>query len=122
LRFHHHPHEQKQTVTAFPRRLGRLANRLSARVSSADFTRRVEPPKAPALTGQYQKNSRLAGVERISLGTGDAHPGAGFGPEDVAIDAEGRIYAGLDDGRIMRLQADGTRPEGFSNTHGRRWD
>src|SRR6267143_1648909 len=77
------------------------------------------PPQAPALTGQYQQNSRLAGVERISLGTGDARPGAGFGPEDVAIDAEGRIYAGLDDGRIMRLQADGTRPEEFSTTHGR---
>ena len=77
------------------------------------------PPQAPALTGQYQQNSRLAGVERISLGNGDARPGAGFGPEDVAIDAEGRIYAGLDDGRIMRLQADGTRPEEFSNTHGR---
>ena len=77
------------------------------------------PPQAPALTGQYQQNSRLAGVERISLGTSDARPGAGFGPEDVAIDAEGRIYAGLDDGRIMRLQADGTRPEEFSTTHGR---
>ncbi|HXL79316.1 MAG TPA: SMP-30/gluconolactonase/LRE family protein [Pyrinomonadaceae bacterium] len=77
------------------------------------------PPQAPALTGQYQQNSRLAGVERISLGTGDARPGAGFAPEDVAIDAEGRIYAGLDDGRIMRLQADGTRPEEFSNTRGR---
>src|SRR6266404_1519895 len=77
------------------------------------------PPAAPLLTGQYQQNSRLAGVERILLGTGDPRPGAGFGPEDVAIDAEGRLYAGLDDGRIMRLQADGTRPEEFSNTRGR---
>ena len=77
------------------------------------------PPPAPALTGQYQQNSRLAAVEQFSLGTGDAHPGSGFAPEDVAIDAEGRIYAGVDDGRIMRLQADGTRPEQFSNTHGR---
>ena len=80
-----------------------------------------DPPPAPTLTGQYQQNSRLAGVERLSLGTGDSPPGAGFAPEDVAIDAEGRgrIYAGLDDGRIMRLQADGTRPDEFSNTHGR---
>src|SRR6185436_12749100 len=45
--------------------------------------------------------------------------GAGYGPEDVAIDADGRIYAGLDDGRIMRLQSDGTRAEEFANTHGR---
>jgi len=77
------------------------------------------PPAAPALTGQYQQNSRLAGVERLSLGTGDPRPGAGFAPEDVALDAVGRIYAGLDDGRIMRLQADGMRPEEFSNTQGR---
>src|SRR6266550_1070947 len=77
------------------------------------------PPQAPALMGQYQQNSQLTVVEHLSLGTGDAHPGTGFAPEDVAIDSQDRIYTGLDDGRIMRLQADGTRPEQFSNTHGR---
>src|SRR6266550_4274111 len=77
------------------------------------------PPQAPALMGRYQQNSQLAGVERLSPGTGDAHPGTGFAPEDVAIDSQDRIYAGLDNGRIMRLQADGSRPEEFSNTHGR---
>ncbi len=70
------------------------------------------PAAAPALSGDYEKNSRLAGTQRLSLG-------AGFAPEDVAIDSENRIYAGLDDGRIMRLQADGTRPEVFANTQGR---
>src|SRR4029077_8646101 len=77
------------------------------------------PPTAPPLTGQYQQNSLLATTERLSLGTGTPSAGAGFGPEDIALDAEGRIYAGLDDGRVMRLQADGTKPEVFSNTHGR---
>ncbi len=77
------------------------------------------PPTAPALSGQYQQNSRLASTERLSLATGNPKPGSGFGPEDVAIDAEGRIYAGLDDGRVMRLQADGTHPAEFSDTHGR---
>lgn len=77
------------------------------------------PPPAPSLTAQYQQNSLLATTERLSLGTGTPAPGAGFGPEDVALDAEGRIYTGLDDGRIMRLQTDGTKPEVFSNTHGR---
>lgn len=77
------------------------------------------PPPAPTLTGQYQQNSLLSKSERLSLGTGTSSPGAGFGPEDVALDAEGRIYSGLDDGRIIRLQADGTRPEVFANTHGR---
>ncbi len=70
------------------------------------------PPAAPALSGKYEQNSALTGVERLSLGEG-------FAPEDVAIDADGRIYAGFDGGRIVRLEADGTRPEVFSNTGGR---
>jgi sugar lactone lactonase YvrE len=77
------------------------------------------PPEAPSLTGQYQQNSLLSKTERLSLGNEGASLGNGFGPEDVALDKQDRIYAGLDDGRIMRLQADGTKPEVFSNTHGR---
>ncbi|MEP6818291.1 MAG: SMP-30/gluconolactonase/LRE family protein [bacterium] len=77
------------------------------------------PPAAPPLTGQYQQNSLLSTTERLSLGSGTSSPGSGFAPEDVALDAEGRIYTGLDDGRIIRLQADGRKPEVFSNTHGR---
>lgn len=77
------------------------------------------PPAAPSLTGPYQSNNLLAKTERLSLANDGANPGAGFAPEDVALDAEGRIYAGLDDGRIMKLQADGTRPEVFVNTQGR---
>jgi sugar lactone lactonase YvrE len=70
------------------------------------------PPDAPALTGQYEQNNRLAPVERISLGNGRA-------PEDVALDREGRIYAGFDDGRIIQLQADETNPRIYANTQGR---
>jgi sugar lactone lactonase YvrE len=70
------------------------------------------PPTPPTLTGSYQQNSLLSTTERLSLGEG-------FAPEGVAIDSQNRIYAGFDDGRIMRLQPDGTRPETFANTHGR---
>lgn len=70
------------------------------------------PPTPPSLSGPYQYNSLLSGTERLSLGEG-------FAPEGIAIDAHNRIYAGFDDGRIMRLQANGTRPETFANTHGR---
>lgn len=70
------------------------------------------PAAAPAFSGVFEKNSRLGSVQRLSLGQG-------FAPEDVAIDSENRIYAGLDDGRIVRLQADGTHPEVFANTQGR---
>jgi sugar lactone lactonase YvrE len=70
------------------------------------------PPAAPALTGQYEKNSRLAPVERWSLG--DSHK-----PEDVAIDAEGKIYAGFEDGHIVQLQPYGNSFRVFTDTHGR---
>ncbi len=73
------------------------------------------PPTAPALTGTFQQNVLLSGVERLAL----VAPGTGFAPEDVALDSENRIYAGLADGRIMRLQADGTSPQVFANTQGR---
>lgn len=73
------------------------------------------PPTAPPLTDVYQQNTLLSGVERLLL----VAPGTGSAPEDVALDGANRIYAGLDDGRIMRLQADGTNPQEFSNTHGR---
>ena len=70
------------------------------------------PPAAPSLTGQYEKNTRLSPVQRLSLGEGHS-------PEDVALDAEGKIYAGFEDGRIMVLQPDGTQPRVFVNTGGR---
>jgi sugar lactone lactonase YvrE len=43
----------------------------------------------------------------------------GSGPEDVALDAEGRILTGLSDGRILRLSNDGERIETIAHTHGR---
>ena len=70
------------------------------------------PAPAPALTGQYEKNTRLSPVQKLSLGEG-------HNPEDVALDAEGKIYAGFEDGRIMVLQPDGTQPSVFANTGGR---
>ncbi len=70
------------------------------------------PPTSPGLTGQYAQNTRLSAVQRLPLG--DGHK-----PEDVAIDAEGKIYAGFEDGRIIVLQPDGTQPRVFADTHGR---
>src|ERR1041384_4664122 len=70
------------------------------------------PPVAPTLTGQYQQNTRLAPVQKLPLG--DGHK-----PEDVALDADGKIYAGFEDGRIIQLESDGTQPRVFANTGGR---
>jgi sugar lactone lactonase YvrE len=70
------------------------------------------PPANPGFTGAYEQNSRLAPVERLSLGEG-------HGPEDVAVDAYGNIFGGFDDGRIVQLNPDGTQPRVFANTQGR---
>ena len=69
------------------------------------------PPAAPGLRGDYQANDRLAGAELLPVG--------GAGPEDVALDPEGRIYTGLVDGRIVRLPAGGGEPEVLADTGGR---
>ena len=70
------------------------------------------PPTAPTLTGQFAQNTRLSPVQKLSLGEGHK-------PEDVALDADGKIYAGFEDGRIMVLQPDGTQPRVFADTKGR---
>jgi sugar lactone lactonase YvrE len=70
------------------------------------------PPVSPGFNGPYQQNTRLSPVQRLSLGDG-------HGPEDVALDAEGKIYAGFEDGRIIVLQPDGSQPSVFANTGGR---
>lgn len=70
------------------------------------------PPVAPAMAGVYAPNTLLAGAQRFQLPDG-------VGPEDVAIDTEGRIYGGLADGRIVRFEADGAGPNPFADTGGR---
>lgn len=73
------------------------------------------PPAAPPLVGPYEQNSKLARVEKLGI----VPPAKGFAPEDVALDAEGRVFTGLDDGRIMRLDGVDGHWAPFSDTHGR---
>ena len=70
------------------------------------------PPTPPAREGVYAPNSRLAPVERLI-------EGMGIGPEDVAFDAQGRVYSGYVDGRIVRCNPDGTDVSIIANTGGR---
>ncbi len=71
-----------------------------------------EPPPVPALEGDFAENRVLQGMELFSTPNGR-------GPEDVAVDSEGRVYVGLDDGQILRYAADGSNPRLFANTAGR---
>jgi sugar lactone lactonase YvrE len=67
---------------------------------------------APSLTGAYEPNNLLQTIERL----GDD---SCLGPEDIVIDDSGHIYTGMGDGRIMRLEIDGSSAELFVNTGGR---
>lgn len=69
------------------------------------------PPSAPPAEA-YPANERLRGIERLA-------EGYGRGGEGVAIDAQGRLYVGYDDGRIVRLDTRGANPSMLANTGGR---
>lgn len=69
------------------------------------------PPKAPAMTGVMEPNDTLMKAELLAQGQI-------VGPEDTAVDSQGRVFAGLDDGRIVRIGADG-KAETFVETGGR---
>ena len=71
------------------------------------------PPAAPGLVAAFAVNNRLRDAQRLGDGFID-------GGEDVAVDAQGRVYAGTADGRILRLNADvDSDPELFADTGGR---
>jgi 2-keto-4-pentenoate hydratase/2-oxohepta-3-ene-1,7-dioic acid hydratase in catechol pathway/sugar lactone lactonase YvrE len=73
------------------------------------------PPPGPALIGVLAPDQVLDRVERWEV------PG-GTRPEDVVFDAVGRLYAGVEDGRIWRWPAtypDSGPAELFADTHGR---
>lgn len=69
------------------------------------------PPKAPAMTGVLEPNDTLMKAELLAQGQI-------VGPEDTAVDSQGHVFAGLDDGRIVRIGADG-KAETFAQTGGR---
>ncbi|MFC0108302.1 SMP-30/gluconolactonase/LRE family protein [Kibdelosporangium aridum] len=46
-------------------------------------------------------------------------PVNGHGPEDVVVDADGQVYTGVDDGRILRVAPDGSRIDVLGDTGGR---
>ncbi len=73
-----------------------------------------QPPSPPALAGVLEPNRDLRSAELLAAGRVR-------GPEDVAVDGQGRIYAGTEDGRIVRvtLDAGGEAVETFAETGGR---
>ena len=72
---------------------------------------RWAPPKDAGRIGPFAPNDAIAQVTAI--------PVTGHAPEDVAVDADGRVYTGVDDGRILRVSADGHAVERIADTGGR---
>jgi sugar lactone lactonase YvrE len=69
-------------------------------------------PVPSASDGPYALNDKLKGIQRIAqIGV--------VGPEGIAIDAAGSIYAGYLDGRVARFRPDGSGYTFLGNTHGR---
>ena len=65
----------------------------------------------PGMTGVFAKNDVLKDLKLLPVG--------GTGPEDIAIGPQGKLYAGLDDGRVIRVDPATHQVSTFVNTGGR---
>lgn len=66
----------------------------------------------PGFTGPYAPNTRLAGLNTIDIGSET-------GPEHIAIGPDGKLYAAMLSGDLLRMDPDGGRQEVFATTGGR---
>ena len=73
---------------------------------------RWKAPVATGYTGAYAANNKLAGLNIIPLG-------AEAGPEHIVLARDGKLYAAVASGNILRMNPDGTAQEVFANTGGR---
>lgn len=77
----------------------------------------VEPvvwsaPTPPGFTGPYAPNTKLAGLRIIDIGTES-------GPEHIKIGPDGKLYAAMNGGTLLRMDPDGGNRQVFANTGGR---
>jgi sugar lactone lactonase YvrE len=71
-----------------------------------------QAPAARGYTGVHAANDRLAGLTLISLG-------AEAGPEHVVLARDGKLYAAMASGNVVRMNPDGSAQEVYVNTGGR---
>lgn len=71
-----------------------------------------QAPAVPGYQGPHAVNNRLAGLTLIPLG-------AEAGPEHVALGPDGKLYAAMASGRILRMNPDGSAQQAFATTGGR---
>ena len=68
--------------------------------------------KPPGFTGAFATNTRLSGLRMIDTGSE-------IGPEHIAMGPDGKLYAAMHSGNLIRMQPDGSQQEVFANTGGR---
>ncbi|HEY0685826.1 MAG TPA: SMP-30/gluconolactonase/LRE family protein [Steroidobacter sp.] len=66
----------------------------------------------PGYTGAHAPNTRLSGLHTIDIETE-------FGPEHIAIGPDGKLYAAMTSGNLLRMEPDGSNQQIFANTGGR---
>jgi sugar lactone lactonase YvrE len=71
-----------------------------------------QAPAFAGYTGVHAPNTLLANLQRISLGTEE-------GPEHIVLGRDGKVYAAVSSGNILRMNPDGTAGEVFASTGGR---
>ena len=69
-------------------------------------------PQSVGFTGAYAPNTRLADLRKIEIGNE-------VGPEHIALGPDGKLYAAMTSGNLLRMDADGGNQHVFANTGGR---
>ncbi|TDM07989.1 MAG: hypothetical protein C4K60_00220 [Ideonella sp. MAG2] len=69
-------------------------------------------PNAPGYVGPHAPNTRLAGLQMISLGAEE-------GPEHVALGPDGWLYTAVSSGKLLRMKPDGSERSVWAQTGGR---
>jgi sugar lactone lactonase YvrE len=69
-------------------------------------------PPPPGYVGAYVPNTRLSALRTINIGEE-------FGPEHIAIGPDGKLYAAMTSGNLLRMDPDGAHQEVFADTQGR---
>jgi sugar lactone lactonase YvrE len=70
-----------------------------------------QPPKLPARARRKHGDRPMPRLRVV--------PVSGFAPEDVVVDADGRVITGVEDGRILRISNEGRQIEQVADTGGR---
>lgn len=71
-----------------------------------------QAPQNKGYTGPFKVNNKLASLTSISIGSE-------YGPEDLAIDSQGHLFASMHSGMIMRFDEQALTFDPWVNTGGR---